>query len=74
MICLHPKTPLAGLNQIFPEGIPIASTLVSVNGIDCYELPLYQIPEVRLPHAVVATMPPVDIEDADPPSVRGNPN
>lgn len=36
-ITLRPDTPLSFLNDHFPQGIPVSSSLVSINGIDCFE-------------------------------------
>jgi hypothetical protein len=37
LITIQANTPLSFLNAYFPEGIPVSETLVSINGIDCFE-------------------------------------
>ena len=40
---LPEDSPIAQLNQIWPDGIPVKSE-VSIDGQDCYELPLDAVP------------------------------
>lgn len=49
---LLPIVPLAFLNESFPNGVPVSSILISLDGHECYEFNPNELPDDELKTAI----------------------
>ncbi|HEY9696771.1 MAG TPA: hypothetical protein V6D10_05880 [Trichocoleus sp.] len=42
---LLPVVPLAFLNEVYPDGVPVSPCLISLDGRDCYEFSPNAVPD-----------------------------
>lgn len=58
-ITLTPTSPLCFLNDAFPDGVPVAGSLLSLNGQDCYVFNPDSLPD----HAILQRLGQAIVDD-----------